>query len=53
MLLMLEKCIRGQIFHVLHRYTKANNKYMKNYDKYKDSSYARALSQKLSVDGFK
>ena len=50
---MLEKCIRGLIFHVIHRYTKANNKYMKNYDKYKDPLYAWALSQKLSVDGFK
>ena len=53
MLLMLEKCIRGRIFHVIYRYTKANNKYMKNYDKYKDSLCGWALSQKLSVDGFK
>ena len=33
MLLMVEKTIRGEICHVIHRYAKANNKYMKNYDK--------------------
>ena len=31
-LLMIEKGIRGGICHAIHRYTKANNKYMKNYD---------------------
>ena len=35
MLLMVEKGIRGRICHVIHRYAKANNKYMKGYDKNK------------------
>ena len=39
MLLMIEKEIRGGITHAIHRYEKANNKYMKNYDKNKESSY--------------
>ena len=39
MLLMVEKGIRGGIYHAMHRYAKANNKYMKNYDKKLDSSY--------------
>ena len=30
-LLMLEEGIRGVICHSIHRYAKANNKYMKNY----------------------
>ena len=33
MLLMVEKGTRGRICHAIHRYAKANNKYMKNYDK--------------------
>ena len=63
MLLIVEKGIRGGICHAIHRYTKANNKYMKNYDKKKESSYIQyldennlygwAISQKLPVDGFK
>ena len=35
MLLMVEKGIYGGICHAIHRYAKANNKYMKNYDKNK------------------
>ena len=63
MLLMVEKGIRGGICHAVNRYAKANNKYMKNYDKNKESSYTQyldannlygwAMSQKLPVDGFK
>ena len=63
MLLMVEKGIRGGICHAIHRYAKANNKYMKNYDKNTESSYLKYLdannlygwemSQKLPVDGFK
>ena len=36
MLLMIEKGIGGGICHLIHRYVKANNKYMKNYDKNKE-----------------
>ena len=62
MLLMVEKGTRGGICHAIHRYAKANNKYMKNYDKNIESSYLMyldannlygwAMSQKLPVDGF-
>ena len=63
MLLMVEKGTRGGICHVIHKYAKANNKYMKNYDKSKESSYIQyldasnlhgwAMPQKLPLDGFK
>ena len=36
MLLMVEKGIRGEICHAIHHYAKANNKYMKDYDKKKN-----------------
>ena len=62
MLLMAEKGIRGGICHVIHRYAKANNKYVKDYDKNKESSYLKywdvnnlygwAMSQKLPVNEF-
>ena len=35
MLLMIEEDIRGGICHALHRYAKANNEYMKDYDGFK------------------
>ena len=38
MLLMVEKRISSGICHAIHRYAKANNKYMKNYDKNTTSS---------------
>ena len=63
MLLMVEEGIRGRICHAIHRHAKANNKYMKNYDKNKESSYIQyldtnnlygwAMSQKLTLNGFK
>ena len=63
MLLMVEKGIRGGICHSIHRYAKANNKYMKNYNKGEESSYIQyleannlygwAMSKKLPVNGFK
>ena len=63
MLQILEKEIRGGICQAIHRYAKANNKYMKNYGKNIISSYLMYLnaknlygsemSQKLPVNGFK
>ena len=38
MLLMVEKGIRGGKCHAIHRYPKVNNKYMKDYDRNKESS---------------
>ena len=63
MLLMVEEGIRGGICHSIHRYAKANNKYMKNYNnnevwsyiQYLDANnlYGWAMSKKLPVNGFK
>ena len=39
MLLLVEKGIRGGVCNSVHQYAKANNKYMKDYDKNKESSY--------------
>ena len=39
MLLIVGKGIRRRICHAIHRYAKANNRYMKNYDRNKESSY--------------
>ena len=38
-LLMVEKGIRGGICHSIYWYAKANNKYMKDYDKNKELSF--------------
>ena len=47
MLLMVEEGIRGGICHGIHRYAKANNKYMTNYDKNKESSYIQYLDANI------
>ena len=39
MLLMVEEAIRGGTCHSIHRYAKANNKYMKNYNNNEESPY--------------
>ena len=59
---MVEKGSRCGICHAIHWYAKANNKYMKIYDKNIESSYLMhldakhfygwAISQKLPVNGF-
>ena len=43
MLLMVEKGIGGGICHIIHKYAKANNKYIKVYDKITESSYLKYL----------
>ena len=63
MLLMVEEGIRGRICHSIHRYAKAINKFMNNYNKNEESSYIQyldannlygwAMSQKLPVNNFK
>ena len=62
MQLMVEKGTRGGICQAIHKYAKANNKYMKSYNKDVISSYIEYLdahnlygwemSQKLPVNGF-
>ena len=51
MLLMIEAGIRGGMCQSIHRYAKANNKYMKNYDKSIESSYLMHLDAKTYMDG--
>ena len=63
MLLMVEEGVRGGMCHSIHRHAKANNKYIKNYDKNEESLYIQyldannlygwAISQKLPVNSFK
>ena len=63
LLLIVKKGVRRGICHAIHRYAEADSEYMKNYNKYKESSYTQyldqnnlyewAMSQKLPVDGFK
>ena len=61
--LLIVEGIRGGICHSIHRYAKANNKYMKNYNNNEESSYIQyldannlygwAMSKKLPVNGCK
>ena len=63
MFLTYEEGIRGGICNKVHSYAEANNKYMKNYNKNKESSflmyvdannlYGWAMSKKLPVDNSK
>ena len=63
MLLMLEKGIKGRISQAIHKYAKANNKYLKGYNKNITSSYLQyldannlygwAMSKELPIGGFK
>ena len=60
---MVEEGIREGICHSVHRYAKANNKFMKNCNNNEESSYIQyldannlygwAISKKLPVNGFK
>ena len=57
---MIEEGIRRRICHVIHRYANENNKYMKNYNKDKESVYLMywdannfygcAMTQKLLIN---
>ena len=59
---MVEKGIRGGIHHSVYQYAKANSKYIKDFDKNKESSYFQywdvnnlygwATSEKLLVNNF-
>ena len=63
MLNMFEKGIKGGMCQASYRYAKSNNKYMKNFDKNRESLfltyvdannlYVYAMSKKLPVDSFK
>ena len=63
MLILFEKGIRGGMCQASYRYAKANDKYMKKYDKNKESSFLMyvdannlhgyAMSKTLPVDSFK
>ena len=62
MLLTVEKGIRGRICHSVYQYAKPHKKYMKDFDKNKESSYIQywdvnnlyvwAMSQKLPINNF-
>ena len=61
--LFIEKRLRGKISYIVKRYTKANNKYINDYDPKKPStfttyldmnnSYGWRMSEYLPYDGFK
>ena len=48
---MVENGIRGGICCCTYRYAKANNKYMKDYDKNKESSYLQYWEKILYMIG--
>ena len=60
---MVEKGIRGGICHSIYQHAKANNKYMKDYDKINESLYLQyqnvnnlygwEMQQKLRLNNFK
>ena len=63
-LLMVEEGIRGGICHSMHRFAKANYKFMKNYNNNNEESpyipyldannlYGWVMSKKLPINGFK
>ena len=43
MLLMAKKGIRREICHIIYWYAKANNKYIRDYNENKESSYMRII----------
>ena len=47
---MVEKCIRKRICHSIYRYPKANDKYLKDYDKNKELCYLQYLDV-FNLDG--
>ena len=59
---MVEKGIKGGICHAMHRHAKANNNYMKDYNKDEEESFLEYLDainlngwtmrEPLPVDGF-
>ena len=59
---MVKKGVKRGICHAIHQYPKANNKYMKDYDNNKESSYLKywdvnnlcswIMLQKLPVNNF-
>lgn len=51
MLLMKEKAIRGGICHAIHWYATESNRYMKNYNQNKDTSYLMYWDAKSYKDG--
>ena len=63
MLLLFEKGIRGGMCNVIHKYAKANNKYLKNYDATKkyifivyldaNNLYGWGMSNNLPLESFK
>ena len=62
MLLVVRKDIRGGMCHSIYLYTKANNKYIKDYGKNKETSYLQywnvnnlygwAMLQRLPINNF-